>query len=33
MPLVTSAMRGAGLPGQGSAAQPFVVMAPRRLTS
>ncbi len=33
MPLVTSAMRGAGLPGQGFAGAALVVMAPRQLTS
>ena len=33
MPLGTSHMRGAGLPGQGSAEQPLRVIAPRRETS
>ena len=33
IPPGTSVMRGAGLPGQGSAAQPLVVMAPSLLTS
>ena len=33
MPPGTSVMRGLGLPGQGSAAHPFVVMAPSSETS
>ena len=33
MPEQTSAMRGWGLPGQGTAEAPFVVMAPKAVTS
>ena len=33
MPEGTSHMRGSGFPSQGTAEQPFVVMAPRRDTS
>ena len=32
-PLATSVMRGWGLPGQGTAEAPFVVMAPKAVTS